>query len=83
MDMDRKKAIEEVMAADFSAYDLALYLDTHPYDLRALALYRNLAYRAKMLTENYERMHGPLTARSSGGYNSWVWAQTPWPWEDQ
>ena len=84
MDMNREKAIREIMAADFTCYDVALYLDTHPSDMRALALYNNSAQRARMLRDSYEKMYGPLTAQASRSYaNVWEWSQTPWPWECQ
>lgn len=83
MDLNREKLIREVMAADFTSYDLALYLDTHPNDMRALALFRNNAQRARMLRENYERLYGPLVAQSPRDSYGWLWATTPWPWEKQ
>ncbi|MDP4092015.1 MAG: spore coat protein CotJB [Bacillota bacterium] len=84
MDMDCERAIREVMAADFTCYDLALYLNTHPFDTRALAVYYSSVQRARSLRENYERMCGPLTAQASTRtLNCWEWALTPWPWEWQ
>jgi spore coat protein JB len=82
MDMNKENAMRELMAADFTALDLALYLNTHPYDTRALSLYCNAVQHAKMLMMNYERMYGPLTHYSAASNtNSWQWALTPWPWE--
>lgn len=83
METDREKLLKEVMAADFAAYDLGLYLNTHPCDQRALAIYRNVAQRARMLTDAYEKMYGPLTARSGANYMNWRWIESPWPWEKE
>jgi len=83
MDMGQKKAIEEVMAADFTCYDLALYLDTHPCDYRAICLFNQSVQRARYLSDMYQRTYGPLTAHGAAPYRTWLWAQMPWPWEDQ
>ncbi|MCX7921569.1 MAG: spore coat protein CotJB [Clostridia bacterium] len=81
MDLNREKLLREVMAADFTVIDLQLYLDTHPCDQKALALYNSGVQQAKMLKENYERQYGPLTALWSYSGYPWQWIQSPWPWE--
>lgn len=80
MDANRERMLKEVMAADFTVYDLALYLDTHPTDQRALAIFNNAAHHARMLRCRYEQMYGPLTFQSAVG-NTWKWIESPWPWE--
>jgi spore coat protein JB len=80
MDMNRERMLKEVMAADFTVYDLALYLDTHPTDQRALAIFNNAAHHAKMMRCRYEQMYGPLTFYS-GANSTWRWIESPWPWE--
>jgi spore coat protein JB len=72
--------LKEVMAADFTAIDLHLYLNTHPYDKRAVMIFINSARKARMLRENYERTYGPLTADASTTY-PWPWIDNPWPWD--
>jgi len=81
MDINRERMLKEVMAAGFTAFDLQLYLNTHPYDQRALVFFTNSVQRARMLTDNFERMYGPLTAASATGY-PWQWINSPWPWEN-
>lgn len=80
MDSEREKMLKEVMAADFTLIELNLYLDTHPCDQRALALFNSNVQRAKMIRENYERMYGPLTPATFSKY-PWQWIESPWPWE--
>ncbi len=80
MDPNREELMREVMAAGFTAYDLHLYLNTHPYDMMALYLFNNATQQAKMATLEYERLYGPLTASASNNY-PWQWIQSPWPWE--
>ena len=82
MDPNREKMLREVMAAVFTAFDLHLYLNTHPCDARALALFNSSTQRANMLTENFERMYGPLTPAFPSKY-PWQWIESPWPWEGE
>jgi spore coat protein JB len=76
----RDKMLKEIMALDFMAIELNLYLNTHPYDQKALMIFVNTAQRAKMLRDNYESMYGPLTAAASNSF-PWPWIESPWPWE--
>lgn len=80
MNIQREKALRDIMAEGFSAFDLHLYLNTHPYDQKAIMLFNKCSQRARMLKENYERMYGPLTASSSNRC-PWQWINNPWPWE--
>lgn len=81
MDINRYMMLKEVMAADFTLIELNLYLDTHPDDQRAIALFNCNVQRAKMIRENYERLYGPLTPAFSGSTAPWQWIESPWPWE--
>ena len=82
MDAAREQMLKEIMAADFTAGDLHLYLNTHPYDQRAVMIYINCVQRCKILRDYYERMYGPLTA-SACNTCPWPWINAPWPWECQ
>lgn len=76
----RDKMLKEIMAMDFMAIELNLYLNTHPYDQKALMIFVDTAQRCKMLRDNYENMYGPLTAAASNSF-PWPWIESPWPWE--
>lgn len=82
MDLSRERLemLKEIMAIDFSAIELNLYLDTHPYDQRALNLRNQYVLKLKELKEVYEKKYGFLTV-----YNlsecPWEWIANPWPWE--
>ncbi|MGI6778015.1 MAG: spore coat protein CotJB [Acetivibrionales bacterium] len=83
MYMEKEKLLKELMAVDFTLVDLHLYLDTHPYDQRALMIYNNTVQRARMLRHTYERLYGPLLANMSTSRYPWQWAMEPWPWEKE
>lgn len=76
----QEKMLKEIMALEFMGIDLNLYLNTHPYDGRALMVFINTAQRSKIIRDSYERMYGPITASASNSY-PWPWINSPWPWE--
>ena len=51
----------ELMALDFVAHELALYLDTHSDDTEAFEIYKNILSLAKTAHEKYVKLYGPLT----------------------
>ena len=81
MDFQREKMLKELMTLDFSIIEMNLYLDTHPYDARAISIYNNYVQNALVLRSRYERMYGPLTVNFSTSTCPWQWIQSPWPWE--
>lgn len=78
---ERSDLLYKLQAADFAAYDLLLYLDTHPCCQSALTLYHEKVKEAKKLREEYESKYGPITAISSSKDTPWQWIQSPWVWE--
>ena len=59
--------------------ELGIYLDTHPQDTEALALFRQYTAMEKAARAAYEDRFGPLTQSAAGG-DSYRWLQEPWPW---
>ena len=77
----RMCALKKLMEYDFTLYDLALYLDTHPFDEDALEVYQDLSKEAIKLRENYEAKYGPLMQKEAACDCEWKWINNPWPWE--
>ena len=75
----RREMMCEIQSLEFAINELALYLDTHPEDERALCLHRKYAKRARDLKDKYQRVYGPLTINYP--CNKWRWLEEPWPWE--
>lgn len=71
----------EVMALDFAAHELALYLDTHCGDEEAFGLYKNVLSLAKTAKEKYVKLYGPLTDADLINAHSYTWLKNPWPWD--
>ena len=80
--MDSKRdAMKKLMAADFAAYDLQLFLDTHPDDKEAMALYTDAVRKAALARNEYEANYFPVTAAGAAGKMPWQWIVSPWTWE--
>ena len=77
--MNREELIMQIKAYQFAVTDIALYLDTHPEDERALCLHREYTRRLKDLRDKYQKVYGPLTIEYP--CNKWRWLEEPWPWE--
>ena len=74
--------LKEIMALNFAVNDLVLYLDTHPSDSRAIKMHSEYAKKVMELTEEYQKLYGPLTVNfTSSNENCWQWSDEPWPWE--
>lgn len=71
----------ELMAVEFAAHDLSLYLDTHPDDSEAFAVYKDLLRLAEEGRERYVRRYGPLCKKDLENAGSYTWIKGPWPWE--
>ena len=77
--MTRESMLNELKCLQFAITELALYLDTHPEDERALCLHRKYARELKDLQDKYQKVYGPLTINFP--CNKWRWLEMPWPWE--
>lgn len=75
----REELMEKIRCYKFAIIELALYLDTHPDDQKALCLHNEYANIAKDLTDKYQKVYGPLTINFP--CNKWRWLEEPCPWE--
>jgi spore coat protein JB len=82
-DIDRNELLKQIMGLDFYIIDMHLYLNTHPWDCKAIMLYNNMVNNARMRRSLYERMFGPLTAHMSFSKCPWQWTTYPFPWEKE
>ena len=79
--MDRAEMLKKVQSYRFAAYDMLLYLDTHPDDKKAFALFRELVAKSKQLIDEFQEKFGPLSAFASANSSKFDWIESPWPWE--
>lgn len=76
---EKEELLQQIRCCDFAINELALYLDTHPTDDKALCLHRKYCREVKDLKDKYQKVYGPLTINFP--CNKWRWLEEPWPWE--
>ena len=73
---------KKIHAYDFAILEFGLYLDTHPWDTRALNKRQALQKERRELVAQYERQFGPYIVKCTQVQgNRWSWVDNPWPWE--
>ncbi len=74
-----EELMRAIMEADFFALDLKLYLNTHPYDTKAIEMYREAVRQCKACKAAFEDSFYPLTAASAGEDGVWDWTDGNFP----
>ena len=74
---NRENALLRLSAVQFSAWELHMYLDTHPNDELATKRYRKYKSEYEALLADFEQKYGPVTLTS----NTNAWLSDPWPWD--
>ena len=80
---NKEQMLHQISVMSFAAYDMLLYLDTHPDDVKALSFYQEQCSIRKQLLDDYARQFGPLTMdhACNSPSDSWDWVMQPWAWE--
>ena len=71
----------ELMAIDFTADELSLYLDTHPEDREAFEMLQSILELSREAHKRFAETCGPLVRADLYGMKSYAWLDAPWPWE--
>ncbi len=80
--MNRTQKLIAVSAPEFAAFDTQLYLDTHPNDATAMAMFNNYRDQYMAAAKEYEAEFGPLMSENATN-GMWKWIDNPWPWEGE
>lgn len=79
---EKEALLYQVMQYKFALIELNLYLDNYPNDQELINLYNKYLNIEKQMCDKYESLYGPLTLDSNYlNKNTWVWKNSPWPWE--
>ena len=81
--MSKTELLKQVQTYRFAAYDMLLYLDTHPQDKKAFTMFKELVEKTKKLRNEYEKNYGPLMPFSAAKFDTFTWLEGPWPWEKE
>ena len=80
--MNKQALLREIHALDFAILEFGLYLDTHPWDTRALAKRQELQGLRREKVAAYEKRFGPYIVKSTKVQGTkWSWIDNPWPCE--
>ena len=63
----------QAQIGSFAAWEMRLYLNTHPNDKRAMQFFQQLCRQMKQ--------SGYACAFAPCGTDVWQWVEDPWPWE--
>ena len=66
----------------FAVTDLNLYLDLHPEDKEAYALFQQYIDEGKRAAREFTSVYGPIVM-TDAGYKNYEWDNNPWPWDDE
>jgi spore coat protein JB len=72
--------LTDLQALDFVILELGTYLDTHPEDAEAFALFKQYVETARTARDAYERANGPLKRKAAAKDDRYTWLRDPWPW---
>lgn len=73
--------LTQLQALEFVVTELGLYLDTHPDDQEAFALFQKYVAMEREARSTYERTHGPVRQAEAAAASRYNWPDDPWPWE--
>lgn len=76
--------MESLRTVSFVTDELRLFLDTHPSDRQAQALFlENTDVRAKLMREYTEKFGMVAAYDPSSNATGWSWTDAPMPWESE
>lgn len=81
--MTKQEKLFQLQKYNFAAYDMLLFLDTHPEDKKAFEMFKELVQKLKKEKYEYEDAYGPLEAYNAAKFDSFKWLDSPWPWEKE
>lgn len=81
--MSEEQALRRrVNAAKFAAWELHLFLDTHPNNCDAARKLEEYRQAIERLTKEFEEKFGPI-GETPQNTSRWAWISEPWPWEKE
>ena len=81
MKNEREQMLFDISTVSFLVLDMALYLDTHPYDRDALEYFNHYSHVRSSMLKEFANKYYPLTLDSAEDCKEWKWALASAPWE--
>lgn len=80
---DLDELLLKIQELTFKTIDLNLYLDVYPNDMTVYNEFKSTTEELKKYKEIYEKNYGPICMTDTSFYNSYKWANNPWPWMNE
>ena len=81
-EMSREQLLCWIGQTKFACVDSSLYLDTHPWDVEAIAYFQERVRLYNEALAEYSKIYGPLTLAHAHHCDTyWDWVNQPWPWQ--
>lgn len=77
----KEQMLRNIGVVDFTLVELALFLDTHPGDRRALDYYNHYVRIKRQMCREFSAKYFPLTLSEVECEKGWSWGEAPLPWE--
>lgn len=77
----KEQMLKDIGIVDFAVVELALYLDTHPHDRKAMEYFNHYNRIKNQLVREFSRTYYPLTLDYADSNTVWRWGEAPLPWE--
>ena len=80
---EQKRMLKDISMIDFVLVEMTEYLDTHPYDKRAIEYFKHYNRIKNEAMKDYAVKYGPLSLSvvDYTSNNEWEWGLQPMPWE--
>ena len=81
MSMGKCELEEWITILGFCAFDMMLYLDTHPSDRNAMESFNHYARIKTQMEREFSKEYYPLRKDLAESSCKWRWGDAPLPWE--
>ena len=79
----KEQMLENIGTLSFVMVELALYLDTHPFDRRAMDYFNHYSRIKNQMVGEFSREYYPLSLSMAESNREWRWGMAPLPWEGE
>lgn len=77
----KEQMLKDIGMVDFALVELALYLDTHPFDRAAMEYFNHYNRIKNQMEREFSQRFYPLTKDYADSNKEWRWGMAPLPWE--
>lgn len=77
----KEQLLNDISIVEFILMDLALFLDTHPKDTKAIDHFNHYVKIRNQMVREFSQKFYPLTMDQAESNMEWRWGNAPLPWE--